>query len=58
MGVSLVVAAGASAVGIALAVYGFRGQYRPVRLTAASLGLLGSAAAGVLALVFALSYRW
>jgi hypothetical protein len=58
MGVSVAVAAAASLVGVALAVYGFRGKYRPVRLTAASLGLLGSAVAGVLTLVLALSYRW
>jgi hypothetical protein len=58
MCVSVAVAAAAALIGIALAVSGFRGKYRPVRLTAASVGLLGSAAAGVLTLVLALSYRW
>jgi hypothetical protein len=58
MVVTLVVGAAAALLGVALAVHGFRGRYRPVRLTVASLGLLGNAGAGVLTLALAVSYRW
>jgi ABC-type arginine transport system permease subunit len=58
MAVTLVVAAAAALAGLALGVYGFHGKDRPLRLTTAALGLLGSAATGVLTLVFVLFYRW
>jgi hypothetical protein len=58
MAVTFAVAAAAALAGLGLGVYGFHGKDRPLRLTTAALGLLGSAAAGMLTLVLALFYRW